>query len=79
VTEGFIEAFKGRALQEIPPMLIEQWKRKQVLAELKASTINQKLRVLHRIFSLAVENGYLNDNPVAKVRRLRRQTYESGS
>jgi integrase len=71
VTEGFIESFKARALHEIPPMLIEQWKRKQVLAELKASTINQKLRVLHRIFSLAVENGYLSDNPVAKVRRLR--------
>jgi integrase len=71
VMHGFIDSFKGRALHEIPPMLIEQWKRKQVQAELKSSTVNQKLRVLHRVFSLAVENGYLSDNPVSKVRRLR--------
>lgn len=71
VMQGFLDSLKGRALHEIPPMLIEQWKRKQVQAELKSSTINQKLRVLHRVFSLAVENGYLSDNPVSKVRRLR--------
>jgi hypothetical protein len=28
VVKTFIEFFKGRALQEIPPMLIEQYKRK---------------------------------------------------
>lgn len=52
-------------------MLIEQWKKRQVQADLKASTVNQKLRVLSRVFSMAVENGHLNDNPVRKVRRLR--------
>ncbi|HEX8748654.1 MAG TPA: site-specific integrase, partial [Pyrinomonadaceae bacterium] len=71
VMAEFVKAFRGRAVQEIPPMLIEQWKKRAMQAELKASTINQKLSVLHRAFSLAVENGYLNDNPVGKVRRLR--------
>ncbi len=71
VLATFIEAFKGRALQEVPPMLIEQWKRKAVQFGLKASTINQKLAVLNRVFSLAVENGYLPQNPVSKVRRLK--------
>jgi integrase len=77
IVNGFIDFFKGRALQEIPPMLIEQYKRKLAQAPTpmgakpKASTINQKLAVLHRIFSLAVENGYLSQNPVAAVKRLK--------
>jgi integrase len=77
VVKTFVEFFKGRAVQEIPPMLIEQWKRKALQIQTpkggspKASTINQKLAVLHRVFSLAVENGYVPQNPVSKVRRLR--------
>lgn len=77
IANGFIQFFKGRALQEIPPMLIEQYKRKaaQTLTSKKtkplASTINQKLAVLHRVFSLAVENGYLSQNPVSTVKRLK--------
>jgi integrase len=77
IAQGFVEFFKGRALQEIPPMLIEQYKRKaaQTLTpkgeKPKASTVNQKLALLHRIFSLAVENGYLSQNPVSKAKRLR--------
>jgi integrase len=77
VIKTFVEFFKGRAIQEIPPMLIEQWKRKATQTPTprgtmpKASTINQKLAVLSRVFSLAVENGYVSQNPVSKVRRLR--------
>jgi integrase len=72
-----VEFFKGRALQEIPPMLIEQWKKKALQTRTpkgtspKASTVNQKLAVLNRVFSLAVENGYISQNPVSRVRRLR--------
>jgi hypothetical protein len=53
-------------LQEIPPMLIEQWMKKALQTPTpkghspKASTVNQKLTVLNRVFSLAVENGYLS-------------------
>jgi integrase len=77
VVNNFIEFFKGRALQEIPPMLIEQYKRKTAQAKTpmqtapKASTVNQKLAVLHRVFSLAVENGYIAQNPVSSVKRLK--------
>lgn len=63
VLATFVEAFKVRALQEVPPMFIEQWKRKAVQSGLKASTINQKLAVLNRVFSLAVENDYLPQIP----------------
>ena len=68
VVKTFIEFFKGRALQEIPPMLIEQWKKKALQtrtpkgASPKASTVNQKLAVLNR---------HLSQNHVSKVRRLR--------
>jgi integrase len=77
VITTFVEFFKGRALQEIPPMLIEQWKKRALQTATpkghspKASTVNQKLTVLNRVFSLAVEDDYLSQNPVAKVRRLR--------
>jgi integrase len=77
ITGQFVEFFRGRALQEIPPMLVEQYKKKamQTLTpkgeKPKASTVNQKLAVLHRVFSLAVENGFLSQNPVGNVKRLR--------
>ena len=47
VVSTFVEFFKGRAIQEIPPMLIEQWKRRATQTTTpsgtlpKASTINQ--------------------------------------
>jgi integrase len=77
IVEQFIQFFKGRALQEIPPMLVEQYKKKAMQTDTplgskpKASTVNQKLSVLHRVFSLAVENGYLSQNPVSNVKRLK--------
>lgn len=77
VVNTMVRFFKGRALQEIPPMLIEQYKKKaaQTLTprgtKPKASTLNQRLGILHRVFSLAVENGYLTQNPVSKVKRFR--------
>ena len=58
-------------------MLIEQWKRKALQTPTpkgqgpKASAVNQKLTVLTRLFSLAVENGYRSQSPVSRVRRLR--------
>jgi integrase len=75
--QKFSEFFRGRALQEIPPMLIEQYKRQRrdqttrLGTPRKASSINYELSVLCRIFNLAVENGYLNQNPVSRVRRLK--------
>lgn len=69
IVERFIEAFKGRSLGEIPPMLIEQAKKKLSMGR-RASTVNAMLAVLHRVFSLAVENQQLRDNPMRHVRRL---------
>lgn len=73
----FSEIFKGRNLNEIPPMLLEQAKKRLLNEPIakggtrKASTVNQKFSVLRRVFSLAVENGYLNANPLTHVRKLK--------
>lgn len=69
IAQRFIELFAGRSLGEIPPMLIEQAKKKLSVGR-KASTVNSMLAVLHRVFSLAVENQQLRDNPMRHVRRL---------
>lgn len=73
----FSTFFKGRTLQEIPPMMIEKYKkwRKETPTRYgtprRASTINLELSLLSRIFNLAIENGYTSQNPLQKVRRLK--------
>lgn len=69
IIRRFVELFKGLTLGEIPPMRIEQAKKKLSIGR-KASTVNSMLAVLHRVFSLAVENQQLRDNPLRHVRRL---------
>lgn len=69
IIQRFVELFKGRTLSEIPPMLIEQAKKKLSQGR-KPSTVNAMLAILHRVFSLAVENQQLRDNPMRHVRRL---------
>jgi integrase len=66
----FCEYFKGKAFHEISPMQVEQAKRNRRDGH-KSSTVNLELSVLCRIFNLAIENGYTNQNPLTKVRRLR--------
>ncbi|MFL6332060.1 MAG: tyrosine-type recombinase/integrase [Pyrinomonadaceae bacterium] len=66
----FCEYFKGKAFHEISPMQVERAKKERRDGH-KASTVNLELSVLCRVFNLAVENGYTNQNPTTKVRRLR--------
>ncbi len=73
----FFEFFKGKTFQEVAPMSIEQFKRwrrdspSRYGRPRKASSLNQELAVLSRIFNMARENGYTNQNPLEKVRRFR--------
>jgi integrase len=73
----FVSFFKGKTFQQIAPMTIEHFKKLRRDTPTKrgtprkASTINQELAVLSRIFNMAVENGYTNTNPLQKVRRLK--------
>jgi integrase len=73
----FIQFFKGKTFSEISPMQIEKFKkeRRDGITKRntvrKASSVNQELSVLSRVFNLAIENGYTNVNPVDKVRMIR--------
>ena len=74
ITES--EIFKGKTLAEISPLLIEKFKRERakVITRHKRpphpATINHDLALLSKAFSLAIESGVADSNPVRKVKRL---------
>lgn len=71
------EFFKGKTFADITPMLVEHFKknRREGLTQRGATrnmaTVNRELAQLSKIFSLAVDNGYCENNPCRKVRRFR--------
>lgn len=70
-----IEAFRGKTLREISPLLIEKFKRdrrKSITkrgAERSPATVNRELELLSKIFSLAVKYRKIDTNPVREVQR----------
>lgn len=69
----FLEYFRDKRLSQITPKDIEEYK---ILRskEIKPSTINRELACLKRMYSLAVNWGYANSNPVKKVKFFREDT-----
>jgi integrase len=71
------EFFKGRTFGDIAPMLVEHFKkhRREGLTQRgtkrNMATVNREMAQLSKIFSLAVDNGYCENNPCRKVRRFR--------
>lgn len=78
-----VAEFGKLKLAEIAPFRVEQWKRKRIDTPAKrgrgpralpkprsAGTVNHELATLSRVFSLAVEQGLLDKNPMAKVKQL---------
>ena len=68
ITPAEIEKFKQKRLETV--WCIKMVGREKVLQYITASTINRQLNVLSKIFSLAIDNGYLRENPVHSVKRL---------
>jgi integrase len=60
-----------RPLRSIAPLEIERWKLDRLRRGVGPETIRRTLTMLQGIFARAVEWGYLNDNPVARVRKPR--------
>ena len=54
-------------LSEFNPYLIEKFKSKRK-SEVKESTINRAVSLLHGMFNKAIEWGYTEENPVSKVK-----------
>lgn len=71
--------FGGIRLKEISPILIEKYRsmkkklRKKEGSPLKNATINREMEILRKMFSIAIDNGWLETNPCAsrKVKPLR--------
>jgi integrase len=69
--------FKGRAVRDITPMLIEKFKsdlrkrRTKFKREMNPATVNRHLQVLSKVLSMAYENGLIDCNPMSRVKRLR--------
>jgi integrase len=72
-----LDFFGGRTLAEVSPLLIERYKRERsemltkAGTKISAGTVNNELALLSRICTMAVEHGFINANPCARVKRLR--------
>lgn len=67
--------FKGKAIAEITPELVERYKAKRKV-EVAAGTCNRELVFLKTLFNKAVEWGRLESSPVAKVKKFREPIYK---
>ncbi|OLE50894.1 MAG: hypothetical protein AUG51_25675 [Acidobacteria bacterium 13_1_20CM_3_53_8] len=71
------EFFKGRAVRDITPILIEKFKFERLKTptrykrERSPATVNRELQVLSRVLSMAYENSLVDSNPMSRVKRLR--------
>src|SRR5260370_4393445 len=77
IAKFWCETFKGQTLREISPLAIERTKRQLAQSKSKRGTtlspasVNLRLAVLSRIFTLAVELEQAASNPFRKVKLLR--------
>ena len=68
--------FKGKALRDVTPQMIERFKLQMLKAEsnrggtYQPATVNRYLQVLSKVFSLAVDNDLVAENPCRKVKLL---------
>ncbi len=60
--------FKDTDLRFITPLMIERFRKSKLQNGRTKSTCNRYLQLLKRMFNLAIEEGYVEDNPVRKVK-----------
>jgi integrase len=60
--------FGGYALREITPQSIERFRSERLRSGEARSTINRRMALLKRMLNLAIDWGYLKENPVCKIR-----------
>lgn len=72
-----VRAFKGKTVRQITPPLIESFKQEFLNTPTKHgkkrsfATVNYHLRVLSKIFSLAVDSEFVESNPCSRVNKFR--------
>ena len=76
-TKPLLDFFGKYRLSEISPFLVERYKQQRRETPThhdkprKAASVNRELECLSKIFSLAVDNNLIPQNPCRKVRKLR--------
>lgn len=77
ITRVLCDFFKGKFLHEITPGLIESYKRHRAETPTRGdgkrapATINRELAVLGRILTMAVDEEYLENNPIRRVKKFK--------
>jgi integrase len=66
--ERMAEFFKGIKLIEITPLAVERLKASRLKLGNSKATINRYLALLKRMFTLAIQEGHIAENPAKKVR-----------
>ena len=71
-----LKFFKGKHLHDIHPLMIERYRKARLNGEIVVkkngvtkAKVNRERSCLSRMFSLAVDWGYVNENPLKKVKR----------
>lgn len=87
-TSVFIDVVGDKPIDEITPLVIERWKKYRKNCKAKTTTkdgykeldrfvsksaINREMRSLSKMFSIAVDNGWLEQNPFFKVKKFREE------
>jgi len=66
---SLIPYFGRYEIRRITPHLIEQFIRMRLEKGVQKSSINRDLSCLSKMFSKAIDWGYLNENPLARIKR----------
>lgn len=66
IDQHLLPQFEHYALDQIPPELVEEWKRGR-RRKAKAHTVTKELRVLKAVINRAVTMGVIRGNPIASV------------
>ena len=72
-----VKTFKGKNLGQITSLMIEDFKQKFLNTPTKhgkprsRATVNYHLSILSKIFSMAVDAGFIENNPCRKVKKFR--------
>jgi integrase len=75
--QAIVAYFGDMPMRNVSQIQVEKFKNELIVkptrqkAARKPATVNRGLAVLSRVFSLAREYGYINTNPVSRVRKLR--------
>ncbi len=67
-----LPAFKDRLISEITTKDIQKWQQELLRYDFSENYYNSIHSVLSQIFNYAIKTSYINDNPLAKVGRIKK-------